>query len=326
MKKNIAVVGCGYWGKNLLRNFFKLEKLYSIYDSNPEITKFYSNEYKVKQSSFTEIKNDKNIKGVVLAVPAHLHASMAIEVINSGKHVLVEKPLAMNEKDANEMISAAKKNGVQLMVGHLLQYHPVFKEIKKIIKSGEIGDLKYIYSSRLSFGKIRTEEDIIWSFAPHDISMILSLANEEPTFVTAEGASMLQKNIADSASIHLEFDSGLKSNISVSWLHPFKESKLVVIGKSGMLIFDDNKPWKEKLSIIKYKLLIHENSNHLSRSDFKYLDVDEEEPLKKECQHFIEVVDKNIKPLTDGDEGLKVLKVLSAASKSKNKKTSVRDL
>lgn len=326
MKKNIAVVGCGYWGKNLLRNFFKLEKLYSIYDSNPEITKFYSNEYKVKQSSFTEIKNDKNIKGVVLAVPANLHASMAIEVINSGKHVLVEKPLAMNEKDANEMISAAKKNGVQLMVGHLLQYHPVFKEIKKIIKSGEIGDLKYIYSSRLSFGKIRTEEDIIWSFAPHDISMILSLANEEPTFVTAEGASMLQKNIADSASIHLEFDSGLKSNISVSWLHPFKESKLVVIGKSGMLIFDDNKPWKEKLSIIKYKLLIHENSNHLSRSDFKYLDVDEEEPLKKECQHFIEVVDKNIKPLTDGDEGLKVLKVLSAASKSKNKKTSVRDL
>ena len=206
------------------------------------------------------------------------------------------------------------------MVGHLLQYHPIFDEIKKIIKSGEIGELKYIYSSRLSFGKIRSEEDVIWSFAPHDISMILSLANEEPISVTAKGTSVHQKNIADSASIYMEFDSGLKSNISVSWLHPFKESKLVIIGKSGMLIFDDNKTWKEKLSIIQYKFLIHENSNHLSKSNFKYLDVDEEEPLKKECQHFIEVVEKNIKPLTDGDEGLKVLKVLSAASKSKNKK------
>ena len=317
MKKNIAVVGCGYWGKNLVRNFSELEVLSSICDPDTEIANKYASQYNVKNSSFIEIINDVNIKGVVLAVPAPLHASMAIEAMNKGKHVFVEKPIAMNETEAELMITTAKKNNVKLMVGHLLQYHPIFKTIRKIVNADEIGKLNYIYSNRLSFGKIRTKEDIIWSFAPHDISMILSLADQDPEFIITKSTSTIQKNIADTATIHMEFKSGLKSHISVSWLHPYKEHKLVVSGKSAMLVFDDTKPWNEKLALYPYEVVSSKGIINLKKSDVKYLEVPEEEPLKNECQDFIDVVEKNIKPMTDGDEGLRVVKVLSAASKSK---------
>lgn len=324
MKKNIAVVGCGYWGKNLVRNFSELEVLSSICDPDTEIANKYASQYNVKNSSFIEIINDVNIKGVVLAVPAPLHASMAIEAMNKGKHVFVEKPLAMNVTEAELMITTAKKNGVKLMVGHLLQYHPIFKTIRKIVNADEIGELNYIYSNRLSFGKIRTKEDIIWSFAPHDISMILSLAGQDPEFIITKSTSIIQKNIADTATIHMEFKSGLKSHISVSWLHPYKEHKLVVSGKSAMLVFDDTKPWNEKLALYPYEVVSSKGIINLKKSDVKYLEVPEEEPLKNECQDFIDVVEKNIKPMTDGDEGLRVVKVLSAASKSKTTNEAVK--
>ena len=241
MKKNIAVVGCGHWGKNLVRNFSELDALFSICDPSSEIADQYASQYNVKKSTFTEIISDPNIKGVVLAVPAHLHASMAIEAMNKNKHVFVEKPLGMNEVEAEAMIVTAKKNKVRLMVGHLLQYHPIFKTIKEYVEAGKIGEINYIYSNRLSFGKVRTEEDVIWSFAPHDISMILSLTGKEPEYVSTNATSILQKNIADTATIHLQFKSGLKSHISVSWLHPYKEHKLVIVGQSAMLVFDDTK-------------------------------------------------------------------------------------
>jgi UDP-2-acetamido-3-amino-2,3-dideoxy-glucuronate N-acetyltransferase len=324
MKKNIAVVGCGYWGKNLVRNFYELEVLSSICDPDTETANKYASQYNVKNSSFIEIINDLNIKGVVLAVPAPLHASMAIEAMNKGKHVFVEKPIAMNETEAELMITTAKKNNVKLMVGHLLQYHPIFKTIRKIVNADEIGKLNYIYSNRLSFGKIRTKEDIIWSFAPHDISMILSLAGQDPEFIITKSTSIIQKNIADTATIHMEFKSGLKSHISVSWLHPYKEHKLVVSGKSAMLVFDDTKPWNEKLALYPYEVVSSKGIINLKKSDVKYLEVPEEEPLKNECQDFIDVVEKNIKPMTDGAEGLRVIKVLSAASKSKTINEAVK--
>jgi predicted dehydrogenase len=324
VKKNIAVVGCGQWGKNLLRNFYELGALFSICDSKTETVNKYAAQYNVKNSSFIEILNDPNIEGVVLTVPAHLHASMAIEAMTAGKHVLVEKPLAMNEGEAELMIATAKKNNVQLMVGHLLQYHPIFKTIKNVYSAGEIGELNYIYSNRLSFGKVRTKEDIIWSFAPHDISMILSLAGQNPEFVIAKSTSTLQKNLADTATIHMEFKSGLKSHILVSWLNPFKEVKLVVCGKSAILVFDDTKPWNKKLALYPYEIEYSKELINLKKSDVKYLEVPEEEPLKNECQHFIDVVEKDIQPLTDGAEGLRVLKILSAASKSKTNNETVK--
>lgn len=324
MKKNIAVIGCGQWGKNLIRNFSELGVLSSICDPNTEIVNKYTNQYKVKNFLFSEIINDPNVKGVALTVPAELHASMAIEAMNKGKHVFVEKPLAMNTSEAELMISTAKKNGVKLMVGHLLKYHPIFKTIQRIIEAGDIGKLNNIYSNRLSFGRVRTNEDVIWSFAPHDISMILSLAKQDPEFITTKSSSILQKNLADIATIHLEFKSGLKSYISVSWLNPYKEVKLVISGKSAMLVFDDTKPWNEKLALYPYELLRSKDLLNLKKFDTQFLKVPEEEPLKNECLHFIDVVEKDIKPLTDGAEGLQVIKVLSAASQSQIKNQKVK--
>lgn len=316
MRKNIAVVGCGHWGKNLVRNFSELGALASICDPSTEIVEHFSKQYSVKNNSFIEIINDPSIKGIVLAVPAKYHASMAIDAMNKGKHVFVEKPLALNEFEAILMIETAKENKVQLMIGHLLQYHPIFKKLKDILQKGEIGEINYIYSNRLSFGKARTEEDVIWSFAPHDISMILSLASQDPEFISAHSAPILQNNIADTATIHITFKSGLKSHISVSWLHPYKEQKLVVTGKSAMLIFDDTRPWNEKLAIQRYQAEMTQGSIILKKKNLEFIKVIEEEPLKNECQHFIDVVEKNIQPLTNEIEGLRVLKVLTAATQS----------
>jgi UDP-2-acetamido-3-amino-2,3-dideoxy-glucuronate N-acetyltransferase len=210
------------------------------------------------------------------------------------------------------------------MVGHLLQYHPIFKTIREYVGAGKIGEINYIYSNRLSFGKVRTEEDVIWSFAPHDISMILSLIGQEPEHVNANAISILQKNIADTATIHLEFKSELKSHISVSWLHPYKEHKLVIVGQSAMLVFDDIKPWHEKLALYPYEVVYSKKLINLQNTNVQYVKVTEEEPLKNECQHFIDVVEKDIQPLTDGVEGLRVLKVLSAASRSQVKNERVK--
>ncbi|MDC1098480.1 Gfo/Idh/MocA family oxidoreductase [Candidatus Pelagibacter ubique] len=324
MNKNIAVVGCGHWGKNLVRNFYELGVLASICDPNIDIAEQFSKQYSVQNHSFSEIINDPNIKGVVLAVPAKHHAAMAIDAMKQGKHVFVEKPLAMNEAEATLMIETAKENKVQLMVGHLLQYHPVFQKVKEMVISGVIGEITYIYSNRLSFGKVRTEEDVIWSFAPHDISMILSLANQEPEFVSAHSTAILQENIADSAIIHITFKSGLKSHISVSWLHPYKEQKLVVTGKKAMLVFDDTKPWNEKLSIQRYQAEINQGSPSLKKEDLEFIKVIEDEPLKNECQHFIDVVKNKSKPLTNEYEGLNVLKVLTAATKSQKENKIIK--
>jgi UDP-2-acetamido-3-amino-2,3-dideoxy-glucuronate N-acetyltransferase len=324
VKKNIAVVGCGHWGRNLVRNFSELDALAAVCDPNAELAQKYAKDYAVSNFSFLEIINDASIEGVVLAVPARLHASLAVEAMNAGKHVYVEKPLAMNQIEARQMIDTSNKMNVRLMVGHLLQYHPIFIAVRDLVVSGELGDLNYIYSNRLSFGKVRSEEDVIWSFAPHDISMILSLTGENPEFVRTESSSILQANIADTATVHMAFKSGLKGHISVSWLHPYKEQKLVLIGESAMVIFDDTQSWGKKLALYRYSAEITGEAPILDKADVQYIDVDQSEPLRNECQHFIDVVNSGMTPLTNGDEGLRVLNVLSAATRSQNENNSVR--
>lgn len=324
MKRNVAVVGCGHWGKNLVRNFSELGALVAVCDPNDDLASSYAERYKVGNLSFTGIISDPAIEGVVLAVPAPLHASMAIEVMNSGKQVYVEKPLAMNKVEAEAMIAASKKNGVQLMVGHLLQYHPVFMVVRGLVESGEVGALSYIYSNRLSFGKVRSEEDVIWSFAPHDISMILSLTGQEPELVKTESSRILQANIADTATVHMDFGSSLKAHVSVSWLHPYKEQKLVVVGSDAMIVFDDTKAWSEKLGVYRHVVESTGGLPSLDKAEVEYFDVEQAEPLRNECQHFLDVVSGKTKPLTDGSEGLSVLKVLSAASLSERNNEVVR--
>ena len=323
MKKNIAVIGCGHWGKNLVRNFAELGALAAVCDPNDKLAQSYAQQYNVDHLAFAAILANPDIEGVVLAVPAPLHASMAMEAMNARKHVYVEKPLAMNRIEAEAMIASAKEHGVQLMVGHLLQYHPIFMAVRELVESGELGSLSYIYSNRLSFGKVRSEEDVIWSFAPHDISMILSLTGQEPEVVRTESSCILQPDIADTATVHMEFKSAIKAHVSVSWLHPFKEQKLVVVGERGMSVFDDTKPWNEKLAL--YRHIVQTGGlPSLEKAEVEYLEVPQSEPLKNECQHFINVVSENAVPLTDGDEGLSVLTVLSAASLSERKKEAVK--
>ena len=314
MKKNIAVVGCGHWGKNLVRNFAQLGALAAVCDPNDTLAQTYAEQYSVGNLSFAAIINDASIEGVVLAVPATLHASMAIEVMNAGKHAYVEKPLAMNRVEAEAMIASAKENGVQLMVGHLLQYHPVFIALRELVQSGKLGSLSYIYSNRLSFGKVRSEEDVIWSFASHDISMILSLTGQQPEAVRTQSSSILQSDIADIVTVHMEFKSALKAHISLSWLHPYKEQKLVVIGKDAMAVFDDTKPWDKKLALYRHVVDLSSDIPLLQSSDVDYIQVPSSEPLRNECSHFIDVVAGKLSPLTNGQEGLRVLNVLTQAS------------
>ncbi len=173
---SIAVIGCGYWGKNLIRNFYELGVLSAVSDSDKLLAKEFSEKYKVPSLTFEEVLNS-SVRGVVIAAPAKYHAKLTIDALEANKHVYVEKPLAMNKKEADEMIKKSNKKGMHLMVGHLLQYHPVFKKLKEMNEEKDFGDIQYIYSNRFSFGKIRSEENVIWSFAPHDISMILSLIN-----------------------------------------------------------------------------------------------------------------------------------------------------
>ncbi|MDA9024599.1 Gfo/Idh/MocA family oxidoreductase, partial [Gammaproteobacteria bacterium] len=300
MKKNIAVVGCGHWGRNLVRNFSELGALVAVCDPNSELAQLYAEEYSADNLSFEAILASSDIEGVVLAVPAPLHASMAMAVMDAGKHVYVEKPLAMNSSEAEAMIMSSRKNDVQLMVGHLLQYHPVFMAVRELVQSGELGSLSYVYSNRLSFGKVRSEENVIWSFAPHDISMILSLTGQEPKLVKVESSSILQSDIADTAIIHMEFKSTLKAHISVSWLHPFKEQKLIVVGEDAMVVFDDTKPWNDKLALYRHSVKFSEGLPSLEKAEAEYLEVSQSEPLRNECQHFLDVVSGNTVPLTDG--------------------------
>ena len=324
VKKNIAVIGCGHWGKNLVRNFAELGFLAAVCDPDEELASLYAHQYGVANLSFAAVLESAAIDGVVLAVPAPLHAAMGVEAMNAGKHVYVEKPLAMTSVEAETMISSANKNNVHLMVGHLLQYHPVFISLRELVDSGDLGALRYIYSNRLSFGKVRSEEDVIWSFAPHDISMVLSLAGAEPCSVRTDSACILQENIADTATLHMEFSMGLKSHVFVSWLHPYKVHQLVVVGEDAMAVFDDTKPWSEKLAVYRHLVSPDDTPPKLEKADAEYIEVTQAEPLRRECEHFIDVVTGKALPLTDGIEGLSVVKVLSAASSSQSSGDTVR--
>jgi len=195
-----------------------------------------------------------DIQGVVISTPAETHFNIARESLLAGKHVYVEKPLVLKEEEGHELIALAQKKNLVLMVGHLLQYHPIFMRLKEMARAGELGRINYIYSNRLNLGKIRREENILWSFAPHDISMILSLAGEEPESLVTTGGNYLHQKIADVTTTHMEFPSGLRAHIFVSWLHPFKEQKLVVVGDKKMAVFDDTLSWEDKLLLYPHQI------------------------------------------------------------------------
>lgn len=319
-KISIAVVGAGYWGKNLVRNYAQLGALSAICDSNQQSLAAFKQDYPSVKciTNFQELLQDQDINGIAIAAPAEMHFSLAREALLSGKDVFVEKPLALNLSDAQELKEIAGKNSRILMVGHLLQYHSAFIRLKELIRQGELGRIHYIYSNRLSFGKIRREEDILWSFAPHDISMILSLANEEPEYVMATGGNYLHKKIADVTTTHLEFPSGLKAHVFVSWLHPFKEQMLVVVGDRNMAVFNDTLAWGEKLLLYPHNINWHNGIPVPDKKEANKVTVEQSEPLKAECAHFIDCIRTRNTPVTDAIEGIEVLKILKASQESLN--------
>lgn len=316
----IAVIGAGYWGRNLVRNYAEIGVLAAICDARIEVLETFKEKYPEPRytSSYNEVLEDEDIKGVVIAVPASMHFSLAREALVAGKDVYVEKPLALDLDDAMELRDIAEKNSRILMVGHLLQYHPAFDRLKELIKEGRLGRINYIYSNRLNFGKIRREEDILWSFAPHDISMILSLANEPVDSVMATGGNYLHKKIADVTTTHLDFASGLKAHVFVSWLHPFKEQKLVVVGDKNMAVFNDTLAWEEKLTLYPHTIDWHDGIPVPEKKEALKVEIPRKEPLRSECEHFVECINTRKRPITDAEEGIRVLSVLKASQDSLN--------
>lgn len=316
--KSLAVVGAGYWGRNLVRNYSQLGVLRTICDSRVEVLAAMKKSYPdaVVTPNFSDVLSDQTVGAVVIALPAEVHYEYAAKALQAGKDVFVEKPLALDLDHARALNAMALNGKRILMVGHLLRYHPAFLKLKEMVDGGVLGRLQYVYSTRLSFGKIRREENALWSFAPHDISMILALCNEMPQRVSTVGHNYLHKQLADVTTTHLSFPSGVNGHVFVSWLHPFKEQKLVVIGESKMAVFEDTQPWEKKIALYSHTIKWQGGVPIPEKAEAEFVPVEEREPLREECRHFLDCIAKREMPITDGSEGYRVLEVLQRAQQA----------
>jgi UDP-2-acetamido-3-amino-2,3-dideoxy-glucuronate N-acetyltransferase len=312
----VGVLGAGYWGKNLVRNFHALGALNIVCDIDGEVRERIRRDYGVATTAdYEAILDDESVSAVVIAAPAVAHYATAMRALEHGKHVFVEKPLALRCDEGKKLVDFANKNKLVLMVGHILEYHPAITELSRLVRQGELGKLQYIYSSRLNLGKLRTEENILWSFAPHDIAVIIRLLGESPVRCSAQGGSYLNPPLVDMTLSTLEFPSGVKAHIFVSWLHPFKEQKLCVVGSERMAVFDDLEPEK-KLVLYSHRINWVERKPVAERGGGQVILVPNDEPLQQECRHFLDCVSKGSRPVTDGESALSVLRVLDACERS----------
>jgi UDP-2-acetamido-3-amino-2,3-dideoxy-glucuronate N-acetyltransferase len=313
-RTRVAVVGCGYWGKNHVRNYAEIGALEALVDRNADTVEGLIAKHGGRALTFEAALADPDIDAVAFAMPPSQHYPLGRRALEAGKHVFLEKPMALEPRQAEELCALAERLDRRLMVGHILQYHPAFLRLREIVREGRLGRLLYIYSNRLNLGRIRREEDAFWALAPHDLSMILSLVGTEPEAIDAFGGYYLHHSIADVTTTHLVFPGGEQAHIFVSWLHPFKEQKLVVVGSDAMAVFDDGEPWSRKLLLYPHKIEWRDNLPVPNKAEAIAIEVEEKEPLKEECLHFLECVRSGARPRTDGREGLRVLKVLQAAS------------
>jgi len=311
----LSVIGCGNWGKNLVRVLSELKVLHSICDISPIKKKHFQEKYGVPSLSVEEIIADNTIDGVLIATPSVTHFKLASKLLANNKHVYVEKPFTLATEDAIALDNIASKHQKVLMVGHLLPYHRAFQTLKALKKSGELGEIHYISSHRSNFGNFQTEENVLWDYTPHDVSMILSLVEVMPYQVYAVGTSHLPHTQADVSCLNLNFHPNTQAHIFASWLHPIKEQKLTVVGSKAMVIFDDCQPWDKKLQIFT-------NPSQAS-DDFlpqkltgKHLPLEPAEPLREECCHFLTCILNNEIPQTNGKEGIAVTRILTSAAKS----------
>lgn len=318
--KSIAVVGMGYWGKNLVRNFNDLGVLRTVCDSENEIGSMVRDKYPqvLFNADYSTVLADPEITGIALATPAASHYQMARQALESDKDVFVEKPLSLDAREGEHLVRLAASRKRILMVGHILQYHPAIIELKRQIKEGRLGRIQYVYSNRLNIGKIRTEENILWSFAPHDISVILSLLEEAPDTITCQGAGYLNHELADVTMSQFTFPSGVHAHIFVSWLHPFKEQRLVVVGSEKMAVFDDAA--SHKLLLYPHRIEWKNRIPTAVKADAEIIELAEIEPLMNECRHFVDCSKTRSRPVTDGEEGVRVLRILNACQQELERK------
>ena len=313
----VAVVGCGYWGKNLVRNFAQLHALRRICDANQAMLQAQMRLYPEVQTTtrFEDLLEDDTIRGVVIATPAAMHYQQAKAALLAGKDVFVEKPLALRYQEGRELVDLADARGAVLMVDHIIEYHPARAVLRDLVHRGDLGKLWYVYSNRLNLGKVRQEENILWSFAPHDIAVINRLVGSTPTAVSASGAGYLQSGIADVTVTNLLFDDGVRAHIFVSWLHPYKEQKMVVVGERKMAVFDDTAR-EGKLKIYDKGIEWRAGLPVPRQTAETTLFFEESEPLRVGCEDFLRCMHDRSRPLTHGASALEVLKVLQASQRS----------
>jgi UDP-2-acetamido-3-amino-2,3-dideoxy-glucuronate N-acetyltransferase len=316
MNLGLAVIGCGYWGKNLVRVFAELDALRCVCDSDAK--RYEALEFPGARPAFAhelqQVLDDPQLPAVAVATPAATHYDVVRRCLEAGKDVFVEKPLALTAAQGQELVALAEARSRVLMVGHILLYHPAVVKLRQLIQEGALGQILYCYSNRLNMGLIRTEENILWSFAPHDISVILHLLNEEPVAAEADGQSYLTPGVMDVTLSRLKFKSGVTGHIFVSWLHPSKEQRLVVVGTEKMAVFDDTAA--QKLLLYPHRVDWAGRAPKAVKAEPIAVELEKSEPLKEECRHFLDCVAQRKTPRSDGHEGLRVLRVLDACQRS----------
>lgn len=312
-------MGAGAWGRNIVRTLAELGHLAAVCDPSTDCLEAARKQVGEKAegarwtSRADEILDDREIAGVMVATPAETHFEVGKMVLAAGKDLFVEKPLTVDLKEGEKLVKAAEAAGKILMVGHLLEYHPAILKLHQLIQEGELGDIRYLMSHRLNLGKIRTRENALWSFAPHDISVILRIAGKIPLEVISTGGAYVSQNIPDITLMQMLFDNGVRAHIYVSWLHPFKEQKLVVVGSKKMASFCDI---TKELILYDQRVEWKQGQPVPIKGEGQKVEFGKAEPLAEECRHFIECIRTRRKPRTDGRKGLEVLNLLHAAQKS----------
>jgi len=323
----LACIGVGGWGKNLVRTFHSLPDCQLLYlcDLNPERLEEIGRSYPEIQrtTSFEQVLKDKQVQGVAIATTASEHYHLAKEALLAKKHVYIEKPMTLKASDAEELVALAKNSKCKLMVGHLLIYHPAIVRLKQLIEQGELGEIYYLYSQRVNLGVIREDENALWSFAPHDLSVILYLLESFPTSVSVRGKAYLREGIEDVVFVNLTFSKERMAQLHLSWLDPHKIRMITVVGSKKMAVFDDMES-SEKLKVYDKGIYrpffaTYGESLSLRFGDITIPHLEMVEPLTLECRHFIDCIQTNREPKTDGRQGLEVVRILEAAQASLEK-------
>ena len=305
-----GLIGCGMWGRNLARNLSQLGALASVADRDAENAAAFADEFGGKADSIDAVLEQHDLDGIIIATPAFTHADLACRALAAGRHVYVEKPLAMSLDEANRIAAAARDARRVVMVGHLIRYHQAFITFQQEIASGRIGKVQHVMANRLAMGRIRSNESVIHDLCPHDTSLLLALMGEEPTSVSCAGASHITPGIIDHVSAMFAFSDERTAAMNISWISPYKEHRLTVTGSSGSIVFDDSRPWAEKLTLFRDDIQPQGDGFAISRSEPVFLPVDESEPLKQEVATFIDCCDTGKVPPTDLTEALAVQRVL----------------